>query len=171
MKRKMIIRVLIIVFFVNILSVGVQAETGKFYIQYDNVIHRYKGPFVKLIIDGEEIKTGDMPAIIITEEIEGKNYARTLVPVREVCESTQLGAVVEWNEIKQEIYISYEDKFIVLKIDDKKASVNNEEVMLDVPAKIIQNVSKKYGKAWYLFVLLLKHLAMISSGTIRQVLL
>ncbi len=53
---------------------------------------------------------------------------------------------MEWRK-KQEVYISYEDKFIVLKINDKKAIVNNEEVVLDVPAKIIQDVSKKHGKA------------------------
>ncbi|QUI21730.1 N-acetylmuramoyl-L-alanine amidase [Vallitalea pronyensis] len=146
MKRKWIIGVLVIIFLVRIPSVNVYGDTDKFYIRYDGAVHRYKGPFVKLIMDGEEIKTGDMPALIITEEIEGQQYARTLVPVREVCESIQLGATVEWNGEKQEIYISYEDKFIVLKIDDKKAMVNQEEIVLDVPAKIIQDASKKHGK-------------------------
>ncbi|QUI21729.1 N-acetylmuramoyl-L-alanine amidase [Vallitalea pronyensis] len=146
MKRKMVTMALAMIFFVNILAVGVHATGDKLYIQYDGAIHRYKGPFVKLLMDGEEIKTGDMPAIIITEVIEGKSYARTLVPVREICESAPLGAAVEWNGQKQEVYISYKDKFIVLKINDKKATVNNEEVVLDVPAKIIKDVNKEHGK-------------------------
>lgn len=146
MKRKLITLTLVMTFLVNVLAVNTFAAGNKFYIQYDGEIHRYKGPFVKLIMDGEEIKTGDMPAIIMTETIEGKNYPRTLVPVREVCESPQVGATVEWNNEKREAYISYKDQFIVLRINDKKALVNNEEVVLDVPAKIIQDVSKKYGK-------------------------
>lgn len=148
MIRKIVTIVLTITIVINIFSINSMAATnnGNLYIQYEGQIYRYKNRFVKLVMDGNEIKTGDMPAIIITENIDGKNIARTLVPVREVCESEQIGAKVDWNGQKQEIYISYEDKFIVLKINDRKAIVNNKEVMLDVPAKLIQNVGTKKWK-------------------------
>lgn len=149
MIRKIVTIVLTITIAINIFSINSMAKTsnnGNFYIQYDGQIYRYKNRFVDLIINGNNIKTGDMPALIITENIDGKNIARTLVPVREVCESEQIGASVEWNGQKKEIYISYEDKFIVLKIDDRKALVNNKEVTLDVPAKLIQNVGTQKWK-------------------------
>jgi N-acetylmuramoyl-L-alanine amidase len=133
----------------NLFSVNANAETsnnGKFFIKYDGQIYKYKNRFVKLVVDGKVIETGDMPAIVITEDVNGKKVARTLVPVREVCESEQIGAKVDWNSSKQEAYISYEDKFIVLKVNDKKAIVNNKEVMLDIPAKLIQNVNTKQWK-------------------------
>jgi N-acetylmuramoyl-L-alanine amidase len=109
-----------------------------FYIQYDNQTHKYNSKIVTLIIDGKELKTGDMPAIIIGD--------RTLVPVREVCETVSVGAVVQWDNEKKEVYISNEDKYIVLKINSKTAYVNGKPIELDVPAKIVRDVNKKYGK-------------------------
>ncbi|WP_304943419.1 N-acetylmuramoyl-L-alanine amidase [Vallitalea guaymasensis] len=149
MIRKIITTVLTITIMLNLFSVNASAETtnnGKFFIKYDGQIYKYKNRFVKLVVDGKVIETGEMPAIVITEDVNGEKVGRTLVPVREVCESEQIGAKVDWNGPKQEAYISYEDKFIVLKINEKKAIVNNKEVMLDVPAKLIQNVNTKKWK-------------------------
>jgi N-acetylmuramoyl-L-alanine amidase len=137
-----------IILVVNIFSISTIAtpDPHKFYIEYDGQIYRYKDRFIKLVVDGQEIETGEMPAIIITEEIEGKKYPRTMVPVREVCESEVIGAKVKWIGKTQEVYITYEDKFIVLKINDRKAVVNNKEILLDVPPKIIKDVNKEHGK-------------------------
>lgn len=149
MIRKVVTIILTFMIVLNLFSVNASAtitNDGKFFIQYDGQIYKYKNKFVKLVVDEKVIETGDMPAIIITEDVNGEKVGRTLVPVREVCESEQIGAKVDWNGPKQEAYISYEDKFIVLKINDKKAIVNNEEVMLDVPAKLIQNVGTKKWK-------------------------
>ncbi len=132
MARKIISNVLVFMLLIQLFSISGRAailDNEKFYIEYDGQIYKYKDRFVKLVMDGKEIQTGDMPAIIITEVINDKKVARTLVPVREVCESEQIGASVEWNGDKQEVYISYEDKFIVLKINEQ-AMINNEEVML-----------------------------------------
>lgn len=146
--RKVITMLLSIILVVNIFSISTMAtpDPHKFYIEYDGQIYRYKDRFIKLVVDGQEIKTGEMPAIIITEEIEGKKYPRTMVPVREVCESEVIGAKVKWIGDTQEVYITYEDKFIVLKINDRKAVVNNKEILLDVPPKIIRDVNKPHGK-------------------------
>jgi len=59
---------------------------------------------------------------------------RTLVPLRSIFEG--LGAEVIWDAGKQEITGTTEDKEIILRIGDTSASVNGEEVVLDVPAKI-----------------------------------
>ncbi|MCT4543475.1 MAG: N-acetylmuramoyl-L-alanine amidase family protein [Vallitalea sp.] len=148
MTRKILSVLIAFTVLLNVFSINsnAQIDNNKFYLQYDGQIYKYKNRFVKLVMDGSVIPTGEMPSIIITENINGKNVSRTLVPVREVFESEHIGAKVDWNGKKQEVYISYEDKFIVLKINDKKAVVNNKEILLDVPSKLIQNVNNKKWK-------------------------
>lgn len=137
-------RVLVSLFIMFIIVIGFSSYSyagdyvDGFYIEYDNQIYKYKSRIVTIIIDGIEVKQEDMPAIILDD--------RTLVPVREVFESEAIGASVEWNGEKQEVYIVYKDKFIVLGINNKTAYVNGEPIELDVPAKIIRDVSKQYGK-------------------------
>lgn len=108
------------------------------YLQYGGSIYKYNSRLVSIVINGSEVKTGDMPAVIIDD--------RTLVPVREVFESQSVGATVDWNGAKQEVYVTYADKFIVLKIDDSTAYVNGEAQELDVPPMLIQDMSKDYSK-------------------------
>ncbi len=109
-----------------------------FFIEYDGNAVKYDSRLVTLNINGVEVKTGDMPAIIIN--------SRTLVPVREVFESEAFGANVDWNGDKKEVYISYLDKLIILQIDSNIAYVNGEEFEMDVPPKLIRDTSKKYAK-------------------------
>ena len=59
---------------------------------------------------------------------------RTLVPLRSIFEG--LGAEVKWNPDIQEITGTTDEKEILLRIGDTSASVNGEQVTLDVPAKI-----------------------------------
>jgi len=59
---------------------------------------------------------------------------RTLVPLRSIFEG--LGAEVKWNPDKQEIRGTTSNKEVVLRVGDTSATVNGEEVTLDVPAKI-----------------------------------
>lgn len=66
---------------------------------------------------------------------------RTLVPMRAIFES--VGATVEWIADTKTVLAVYnvggEEKFLVLQIDNKNAFVNEEQVILDVPAKIISD--------------------------------
>ncbi|PKM51335.1 MAG: hypothetical protein CVV02_06945 [Firmicutes bacterium HGW-Firmicutes-7] len=137
-------RVMALFFSVSILllqlSIGVYAgETrDKFDIEYDGKVHQYTSNVVTLNIDGKAVATGEMPAIIID--------SRTLVPAREVFESAGFNAKVDWNGEKQEVYISYNDQKIVLKIGSNIAFVNNNPITLDVPAKLIRDTSQKNPK-------------------------
>ncbi|PKM95100.1 MAG: hypothetical protein CVU84_07200 [Firmicutes bacterium HGW-Firmicutes-1] len=137
-------RVMALFFSISILllqfSVSVFAgETREnFYIEYDGKISQYKSKVVSINIDGEDVVTGEMPAILIDNS--------TLVPAREVFESNGFNAKVEWNGEKQEVYVSYKDQNIVLKIGSNTAYINNVAVTLEVPARLIRDKSQKNPK-------------------------
>lgn len=59
---------------------------------------------------------------------------RTLVPVRFIAES--LDAEVEWKKETQEVVIKNDDKSIVLKIGEKKATIGKNIIELDTNAVI-----------------------------------
>ncbi len=123
-------------------SLSTIAYAGDFaeslYLEYDNTVYKYGARLVTVVINDVVVETGDMPAVILD--------SRTLVPVREVFESEAFGASVDWNGDKQEVYIAYKDKLIVLAIDSDVAYVNGEAHTLDVPAKLIRDLSKDYSK-------------------------
>lgn len=133
---------LTIVFVLLITSMPTKVFAGEFtndlYLQYNDQIYKYRNRLVTLEINNNILQTGDMPAILI-----GKT---TMVPVREVFESESLGAIVDWNSGKQQVYINYLDKFIVLEIGSTTAFVNNKPVELEVPAMLIQDINKGYAK-------------------------
>ncbi len=132
--------VVILSLLINILSITTYAGDfpDSLYLEYDSSVYKYNSRLVSIVINGNEVQTGDMPAVILD--------GRTLVPVREVFESESFGATVDWNGAKQEVYITYADKFIVLQIDNKTAYVNGTAHELDVPAKLIRDLSKEYSK-------------------------
>lgn len=71
-------------------------------------------------------------------ELENKpfiNNGYTLVPVRAIFEN--LGATVEWDGINKIVTGKTENKTVVLKIDNKIATVNGVPIELAVPAQII----------------------------------
>ena len=81
-----------------------------------------------IVLDGANLNL-DVPPIIV----DGK----MLVPVRAIFES--LGASVDWNNESKTVEVSCgQDIFIELQIDSKTAKVNGKEIMLDVPAKIVE---------------------------------
>ncbi len=95
---------------------------------YDGSVHKYTGNILKLEVNGTEVST-DIPPVIIDN--------RSLVPARAVFE--KLGASVKWDEVQKKVTVSLKGTEIVLTINNKKASVNQKTVELDVPAKIINN--------------------------------
>lgn len=62
---------------------------------------------------------------------------RTLVPFRKIAES--LGADVSWNPEKNTVTVIKDNIKVELTIGDKKALVNDEEIIIDVPAEIFKN--------------------------------
>lgn len=83
---------------------------------------------IEIYINDAKIDS-DVPPVIIND--------RTLAPVRVISEN--LGAEVYWDNDNRLVQIKTNTKTIILKIDDKKALVNGQEILLDVPATIINN--------------------------------
>lgn len=83
---------------------------------------------IEIYINGQKINS-DVPPMIVND--------RTIAPVRVISEN--LGAQVTWDNDNRLVEITTPSKKIILKIDDTKALVNGQEVILDVPAKIVND--------------------------------
>lgn len=83
---------------------------------------------VTVMVDGEYVKFDVQPTII-----EG----RTLVPVRAIFEA--LGAEVDWNGDTRTAVSSKGDTKVSVQIDNNVMKVNDADVVLDVPAQLIDN--------------------------------
>lgn len=83
---------------------------------------------VTVMVDGEYVKFDVQPTII-----EG----RTLVPVRAIFEA--LGAEVDWNGDTRTAVSSKGDTKVSVQIDNSVMKVNDADVVLDVPAQLIDN--------------------------------
>lgn len=138
--RKIISFCLALILLATGLDVNVQAGdyADKLYLKYNDNIYKYNGRLVTIEVNDKEVQTGDMPAVIID--------GRTLVPIREVFESEGIGATVDWNNDLKQISVSYEDKLIILQIDNKTAYVNGKAVTMEVPPMLIQDINKNAAK-------------------------
>lgn len=97
---------------------------------YDGKTVAYREKEVHVIVDGNELKGLDMPAIIID--------SRTLVPLRAIFES--MGAEVRWNSSNQMITATFENGDVVkMYIDNKAGIVNGNAFNMDVAPKIIND--------------------------------
>lgn len=85
-------------------------------------------PDISVTLDGEYLSF-DVPPQIIND--------RTMVPLRTIFEA--LGARVDWNEATQTVTSAKDNKTIQLTIDSNIMYVNNNAVMLDVPACVIND--------------------------------
>ncbi|MHC1722584.1 MAG: N-acetylmuramoyl-L-alanine amidase [Aminipila sp.] len=82
---------------------------------------------VNLVINNKEVASDVMPII---------QNDRTLVPARAVFEA--LGGKVEWDQSTYTVTVKCDNDVVILKINNKVATVNGADKMLDVPATIIQ---------------------------------
>ena len=64
---------------------------------------------------------------------------RTLVPMRALFET--LGAEVSWEEARREAAAVTPEREIVFAIDNPRAAVNGWVRMMDVPARLVQDLS------------------------------
>lgn len=81
---------------------------------------------IQVQVDGTYL-TLDVPPAVVD--------GRTLVPLRAIFEA--LNATVDWNSSTRKVTGTKGSTTIVLTINNKQAKVNNQNVMLDVPATII----------------------------------
>ncbi|MDN5331758.1 MAG: N-acetylmuramoyl-L-alanine amidase [Tepidanaerobacteraceae bacterium] len=74
----------------------------------------------------------------VTSDVSPVVYKdRTLVPIRVISEN--LNASVSWNDKEKTVKVYSDERQIVLKINDTRALVGQQTVILDVPAMIINN--------------------------------
>ncbi|MFX4263314.1 stalk domain-containing protein [Pelotomaculum propionicicum] len=87
--------------------------------------------------------TENSPNIIVNEKYLSfdtppvTQNGHLLVPVRAVCD--ELGANLNWDGLYQLISLDIEDITVTLKIGSSAAYLNGKEVIIDVPAQLIDN--------------------------------
>lgn len=81
---------------------------------------------IKVNLDGKQLS---MPIDPVSQE------GRTLVPLRAIFEA--LNATVDWDNDTRTVTATQGDKIIVLQIDNKVATANSKEIILDVPGQLI----------------------------------
>lgn len=81
---------------------------------------------VSVVLNGSLLEF-DVPPQIID--------GRTMVPVRKIFES--LGAEVEWNGDTRTVTATTKARVVIMQIDNNVITVNNEEIVLDVPPMIV----------------------------------
>ena len=124
-----LLSLLLTIILINCLSACYAGSITK--LTYDGQEHDYDVKDITLMLNNDEFKPseGQMPPIILDN--------RTLVPVREVFE--YLGGKVDWEGAQRRVDVTFDDKKISLWIDNKEATVNEQKISLDVPAKIIND--------------------------------
>lgn len=111
------------------------AKAASTLIQYDDKLYKYDR-FPTLIINGKEMNTGLMPAVITPAH-------KALAPVRELFES--IGATVDWDGDLEQVYIQYDNNILVLQVNSYVAYLNGEEYKLkECPKYMINKSAEKF---------------------------
>ncbi|MFE9275930.1 copper amine oxidase N-terminal domain-containing protein [Paenibacillus glucanolyticus] len=79
---------------------------------------------ISVLIDGVKLYTPQAPVMI---------QGRVMLPMRSIFEA--LDATVKWNQKTQTVTAVKDGTTVILKINSKTATINNQTVALDVPAK------------------------------------
>ncbi|MFD1175520.1 stalk domain-containing protein [Paenibacillus puldeungensis] len=82
---------------------------------------------ISVYIDGSRLATDQAPVTI---------KGRVMLPMRAIFEA--LGATVSWNGAQQTVTAQKDGTKIVLKMKNKAAMINNEGILLDVPAQSVK---------------------------------
>ena len=96
---------------------------------YDGKAHTYNGSAITLYVNNKKIQTATMTPV----QLEG----RVLVPARELFEA--LGARVLWDSQIKQARVIHQNSTILLTVNQNSASKDGKPLLLDVPAKIINN--------------------------------
>lgn len=89
-----------------------------------------KRSFVRLYLNNQLLQTNQSPVI---------QNNRTLVPLRTIAEA--LDASVDWNQNTQTVTIQTSNKTINIPINSQKVLVDNKEILIDVPAQLMDNTT------------------------------
>lgn len=126
MKKRIVTPILIL----GMVGLGMSNVYGNpLELVYDGNKHIYDLAPITLYIDEVAVATQDMPPVQIEQT--------TLVPIREVFEP--MGAHLEWKPEEKKVYIAYEDRMMILEMNNPDIWLNGETLTLEVPAKTINN--------------------------------
>ncbi len=144
--KKDIIKTMI-VFFIILLFIS-NSVAASLVLDHYGSIHLYSSLTYKLMVNGQQMEM-DTPLLILDN--------RAIVPVKFIFE--KLGAKISWDSNAAQIDLTLNQNTIQLKINDKKALVNNTPYYMDVPPKIVNNrtfvplrfISENFGiqVGWY----------------------
>ncbi len=117
---------------------SIQGQEDNTTLYYDGGSHNYVNTDIHISVEGDVVdNTGMFPVVI---------DGRTLVPVREVLESSNIDAVVSWDNDTQKVTVQKGADTIELFIDRGVATINGDEMLLDVPPKLIRLEGEKAPK-------------------------
>jgi len=113
-----------------------------FYLNLSSVIFEYgnadgseSNPFIVQAVEPLSVLLNGKKIIFDQHPILENN--RTLVPIRAIFEA--MGAKVDWNEDTQTITVTKADISIIVQVSNSIAYKNGNKIVLDVPAKIIND--------------------------------
>lgn len=105
------------------------ASTVNMTLNYDGKNHAYSAEEVKILVNDEELKPADMPAVIVD--------GRTMLPMRLIAQA--LGCEVLWDEASSQAFIISDTSTVMFSLSAKTAYKNGEPLNLDVPALLIND--------------------------------
>lgn len=111
-------------------SLNINSISGETII-YDDKEEQYINTNIGIRIDGVLVEYEGMYPVVMNN--------RTLVPVREIMESSGVDASVEWVGETKTVIIRKDDKTVTLSEGELLAYVNGVEVPLDTKAKLIKD--------------------------------
>ncbi len=129
MKKRIAMIALSLALMAGMISVqmpeAIAAETENTEQAFENIDYE-KSPDTRVILDGDQIAFDVYPRIV---------SGRTLVPMRTMFET--FGLTVSWDNSTRTAQGTDPDNTISFTIDSNKALVNGQEIILDIPASII----------------------------------
>lgn len=127
--KKLLTIIFILFITLNFSSICFSAPYISLNLNYDGQNHHYEAEEVYLYVNSKKLTDLTIPPIILN------NY--TLVPAREVFEN--LGATVDWDSENMQVQISYENRHVILQINNKIATVDGATKTMDLEAKLINS--------------------------------
>ncbi len=128
-KAKIIFMIFLTTLLFSATAFADSARVIKLSLKYDGKTVEYREREVTVVVDGKELDSLDMPAVIIN--------SRALVPLRAIFEA--LGADVQWDGKLKKITANYNDDTIIMFIDNKAGVVNGNAFNMEVAPKIIND--------------------------------
>ena len=129
----------LLIFLISLYTVSASAETGlKIYINNSKKHDNYTGPLANVTIDGENIKLGHMPSIILDNV--------TMVRAKRVFADSDIGASYKYNKKDKTIILEKGNRKVEMQIGSNIAYLNGEPVTIDHPPMVVSNkeVNRNY---------------------------